>query len=354
MDMTLLLDALCGRSGKDENNDIHCRLIGIGSRVVELYGRTTVDNVQKMVLIDNLKIKKTHFPSLDPATAAQMDQLVRRFLPPAVTITLHQLVACVPKSGSAPGVQLKNDPPVIYVSYKPAILLDVDGEPVRGSIQNGKLEYVVNTRWPLYFDPPSSLFYLLAGDQWLAAPSLQGPWTAAKKLPSDMNTLVKEPEWTDLKKFVPPPPAKPNTVIPAVFYSTSPAEVILFNGKPAYAQIPGTRLQYATNTTSYLFLHTPTNQYYYLTAGRWFSATSLGGPWTFATPNLPADFVHIPPSSPTGQVLASIPGTEEAKDAVLLAQVPTTVLVNPTAAAATVKVTYVGSPQFVVIEGTSL
>ena len=33
--------------------------------VVELHGQTTVDNDKKMVLIDNLKIKKINFPSLD-------------------------------------------------------------------------------------------------------------------------------------------------------------------------------------------------------------------------------------------------------------------------------------------------
>jgi len=322
--------------------------------VVELHGQTIVDNDNKMVVIANLKIKETHFPSLDPNTAAQMDQLFRRFLPSSVTLTLQQLVACVPKPESVPGVQLKNDPPVIYVSYKPAILLDVDGQPVRSAILKAKLEYVVNTHWPVFFDPQSSMFYLFVGEQWLTAASLQGPWASAKKLPKDMNMLAKDPAWKDLKKFIPPPPAKANTVVPAVFYSTAPAEIILFNGKPAYAQIPGTKLIYATNTMSYLFLYTPTNQFYYLTAGRWFSANSLGGPWTFATPDLPADFTHIPASSPASAVLASVPGTEEAKDAVLLAQVPTTVIVNPASAAENVKVTYADAPEFVPIEGTTL
>ena len=322
--------------------------------VAVLHGQTTVDNDKKMVLITNIKIKRTHFPSLDPATAAQMEQLFLRFLPSAVTITLHQFAAVVPKPASMPGVPLKNDPPIILVSYKPAILLDVDGPPVRAQVQNARLEYVVNTHWPLFFDPEGSMFYLLAGDQWLTAASLEGPWAAAKKLPKDMTILAKQAEWKDLKKFIPPPPAKPNSDTPKVFYSTTPAEVILFNGKPAYTQIPGTGLRYATNTESYLFLYTPKNQYYFLTAGRWFRADSLGGPWTFATPNLPADFAQIPRSSPAAQVLASVPGTEEAKDAVLLAQVPTTVTVNPAAAAATAKVTYVGDPQFVPIEGTSL
>jgi hypothetical protein len=322
--------------------------------VVVLKGHTQVDNDKKMVLISNLEVVKTHFPSLDPVRAEQMDQLARTFLPPAVSISLHRLVACVPKKESVPDVQLKNDPPDIYVSYKPAILMDVDGKPIRASIQNAKLEYVVNTHWPLFFDPQSSMFYLLVGEQWLVAPALEGPWAATGKLPKDMNMLVNEPQWADLKKFIPPPPAKPNTVAPAIFYSTSPAEVILFNGKPGYAQIPGTRLQYANNTTSYVFLYTPTNQYYYLTAGRWFSANSLDGPWMFATPSLPADFAQIPGNSPAAQVLASVPGTEEAKDAVLMAQIPTTVIVDPAAATAAVKVTYAGTPQFILIEGTSL
>ena len=322
--------------------------------VVELHGQTIVDNDNKMVLIGNIKIERINFPSLDPSSASQMEQLMRKFLPKSVSISLHRLVASLPKKESDPGVQLRSGPPAIFVSYKPAILLDVDGQPVRAPIQNANLEYVVNTHWPLFFDPQSSMFYLLVGKQWLTAAALEGPWAPVKKLPKEVNMLVKEPEWTNLKKFIPPPPAKRNTVVPAVFYSTSPAEVILFNGKPAYELIQGTRLKYATNTTSYLFLYTPTNQYYYLTAGRWFSANSLGGPWTFATSNLPADFVHIPRSSPASQVLASVPGTEEAKDAVLLARVPTTVIVNPSAAAATVKVTYVGTPQFVLIAGTSL
>jgi hypothetical protein len=322
--------------------------------VAELHGQTTVDDENKMVLIDNLKIKKTHFPSLDPASASRMDQLLRTFLPPAVTITLHQLVASTPKPESPPGVELKNDPPVIYVSYQPAILLDVDGVPVRAPIGKTGLEYVVNTHWHLFFEPSNSTYYLLAGESWLQATELTGPWTAATKLPREMEKLPNEAQWADLKGFIPPSPAMAGTAVPTVFYSTGPAEIVLFDGKPAYVQIPGTGLQYATNTISYLFLYAPTNQYFYLTAGRWFTSGSLGGPWTFATPTLPADFARIPRDNPAAQVLASVPGTEEAKDAVLMARIPTTAIVNPAAAAATAKVVYDGTPKFVVIEGTSL
>ena len=107
-------------------------------------------------------------------------------------------------------------------------------------------------------------------------------------------------------------------------------------------------------TPQAISFYAPTNQYYYLTAGRWFSANSLGGPWTFATSNLPNDFSQIPLDNPAGQVLPSVPGTEEAKDAVLMAQIPTTVVVYPAAAAAQAKVTYDGTPHFEPIGGTSM
>jgi len=322
--------------------------------VADMHAQTDVDNEIKMVTIKNIQIKRTNFPSLDSTASTHMEKMLRSFMPGVMSITLQQLVACVPKPESVKGVILKNDPPVIFVSYKPAILLDIDGQPVRSTIPKGKLEFVVNTHWPLFFDPASSQFYLLAGEQWLSASSLQGPWASAKKLPKEMDALVKDPAWKDLKKFVPPPRPEADAVVPVVFYSTSPAEVILLNGKPEYADVPGTRLKHAINTTSWLFLYTPTNQYFYLTSGRWFSAKSLGGPWTFASPNLPEDFARIPPASIAGQVRASVPGTEESKDAALLAQIPTTVTVNPATAAASVKVTYTGEPQFVPIEGTTL
>lgn len=321
--------------------------------IVEMGGQTVVDQDSRMVLISNLKIKETKFPSLDPVQAAKMDKLVRTFLPPTITISLERLVACVPKNESVQGVELKNDPPAIFFSYQPAVLLAIDGEPVRAPIDKTGLQYIINTHWPVFFETSTSAYYFLAGDVWLQAPDLQGPWTLAKQLPGEMKKLPKDARWTGLKNSI---PLKKNSgaVAPTVFYSTAPAEIIYINGKPVYTNIPGTQLKYVSNTASYLFLHTPSGRYYYLTSGRWFSAESLAGPWTFATANLPGDFARIPSSSPASQVLASVPGTDEAKDAILLAQIPTTAKVNAKAAAEAARVTYDGTPQFVPIAGTSL
>src|SRR5437867_3157874 len=321
--------------------------------VVEMKGHTDVDNVAKVVVITNPEITGTYFPSLDQATKEKVEQLFKGFVPPTVSISLHRLIASVPVQQAPAGVQLNNDPPKIFVGYRPSILLSVDGNPVLSEVPNTNLKFVLNTQWPLFFDNGNSTYYLAVDQQWLTAKSLEGQWLATKKLPRDMSKVAQDKQWSALKKVI-PPPAKSGGVTPAVFYSDKPAEVILFDGQPVYAQIPDTQLTYATNTDSVVFVYTPTQQFYYLTAGRWFSANDLQGPWTYATPDLPPDFAKIPASSPASAILASVPGTDEAKDAVLLAQVPTTMTVKPAEAQAKVKVEYGGDPKFEPIKGTSM
>jgi hypothetical protein len=314
---------------------------------------TEVDTDNHTVFLFNIQILNTYFPSLDPASSAQMDQLFRTFVPLTLNASLDRLVADMPKSQSVKTVELQNDPPYIFVSYSPAVLLSVDGEPVLADVSGAKLKFVVNTTWPLFLEPSEAKYYLLVGNIWLTAADLHGPWSQTIKLSREFKKIPDSGKFAPVKKAVPPPQV-PNPIIPAVFYSTVPAEVILFDGQPSYSPITGTELSYANNTDSPVFVYSATQTYYYLAAGRWFSAANLAGPWTFATPNLPGDFANIPLSSPASAVLASVPGTSEAKDAVLIAQIPTTMILNPTTAAAQANVVYTGTPQFAPIQGTTL
>ena len=316
-------------------------------------GTTNVDTEKHTVVIFGIKAIDTYFPSLDQATSARMDPLFKTFVPEVVNISLERVVAYLPKPQSVQTVNLKNDPPSIFVNYSPAVLLAVDGEPVLVAIKDTKLKFVINTQWPLFLDTSKSQYYLLVGPRWLTAADLHGPWSAATKLPQDMDRLPNDPQWVDLKKVI-PLSAQSTAPLPRVFYSSVPAEVILFNGRPIYAKILQTQLLYATNTDSPFFLYTPTNEYYYLAAGRWFRSKDLQGKWTFASMDLPEDFAKIPLSSPASAVLSSVPGTEEAKDAVLIAQIPTVMEIDPKSAAAQAKVSYSGDPKFAPIEGTSL
>jgi hypothetical protein len=79
--------------------------------VVEMKGNTDVDNVSKVVVITNPQVTGTYFPSLDQATKEKVDQLFKTFVPPTISISLHRLIASVPKQEASAGVQLNNDPP---------------------------------------------------------------------------------------------------------------------------------------------------------------------------------------------------------------------------------------------------
>ena len=324
--------------------------------ILEVQAQTDVNVDDHSVLLRDFKIKEVKLPGQDAAKTSQIDQTVRSFLPPdhTVMMALDRLVATVEKSQQAPAsVPVQNDPPAIFVSSTPAILLNVDGaEAVRADIAGTNLGFFVNSNFPLFFEKESPKdYYLYTGQQWLKSAAVEGPWSPAPKLPADMYKVAKDPKWKAMEKPILSLSAKGKP--PTVFYSSKPAEVILFQGPPVYTNITGTQLSFATNTDADLFIYNPTKDYYYLAAGRWFQAANLKGPWTFTTPQLPPDFANIPANSPAARVLVSVPGTDEAKDAVLLAQVPTTAVVDPKAAEQA-KVTYSGKPEFKAIPGTSL
>ena len=345
------------QSFKDLNFRLAVSLTSAGGKavvgVVSVHALTDVDVDTRTVLIHDLTISETRFPSLEAEAAARMDQLMRTFLAPdkTVTISLDRLVASVNKPDSVVGVDVNNDPPPIFVSYGPAILVQVEGQPILAAIPETSLEFVVNTNWPLFWDKAQSAFYLFTEIQWLAAPQLGGPWVFSARFPrrcrSWSGSAVGGAEEGRSA------PGREERRPKSVLQRSAGGSHRLHRAAGVQA-IPGTELVYASNTDSALFVHNPTSQYYFLAAGRWFRAASLEGPWSYATPDLPADFARIPANSPVAPVRVSIPGTEEAKDAVLLAQIPTTAVVDPVAAAAEASATYNGEPQFTPIEGTSL
>ncbi|HTB26217.1 MAG TPA: hypothetical protein VK711_12660 [Puia sp.] len=324
--------------------------------VVYMDASTTVNTYDHMVTVYNMNITDVHFPSLDPTTAAAMGQTVRTFfnVTNAVTVSMERIVACTPKKQTAvQSVTVKNDPPTIFVSNSPAILLQMEGQPaLTDAVKNG-IQYVFNANWPVFFDNKASKYYLFDDVEWQSASQLTGPWSFTSKLPSSLTSLAKDDHWKDLLKGSIPAPGKPGNSLPKVFYSEVPAEIILFQGPPDFSPISGTSLTYATNTSNNIFYSNTTNLYYYLAAGRWFSAPGFNGPWTYATPDLPADFANIPVYSPASRVLAAVPGTDEAADAVMIAQIPTKTSIDPKAAP-DVTITYSGDPKLVAIQGTSL
>jgi len=323
--------------------------------VASVTAQTEVNNDTRTVYLRDVKFPSVRFQSSDAQAASAMEGLFRSMAPlDPEPIALDRLMADInrDKAPATQTVAVNNNPPPIFYSTIPAILLMVQGEPVLNPIEKTDLQFVINTNWDLFFEKPKKTYYLLTNTTWLTAAALEGPWTVTKTLPKDMSKLPAGQNWDDVKKMV-PPPASPSAA-PKVFFSSKPAELIQLKGGPVYTKIAGTRLLYVANTDSDVFLDDAAQQYYVLLSGRWFRAASMQGPWSYASTDLPADFAKIPEDSKKGHVLASVPGTVQASDAVMLAQIPTTVTVNRAEAEAKAKVTYQGEPQFKPIESTNL
>ena len=187
----------------------------------------------------------------------------------------------------------------------------------------------------------------------MKATDFKGPWKATTDLPDSFKALPDDGNWKEVKENL--PGWKGNGAkAPRVFVSLVPAELILLTGPPTYLMVQGAKqLVWVSNTESDVFRMGATGTVYFLVSGRWFSSPGFNGPWTFATPTLPDDFKKIPLGHPRSRVLASVPGTTQAAEAVLLAQIPQTARVSKTLAAPAI-VYQGGTPQFQPIEKTTV
>jgi hypothetical protein len=165
-------------------------------------------------------------------------------------------------------------------------------------------------------DPASGTSYLSGAGIWYRADDALGPWTAIASPPLGVNAVVP-PDTSSADQLQGSPPR--------VVTATVPTELISIDGQPQYAPLVGDELLYVTNTESDVLRLVSSQSLYVLLAGRWFTARTPTGPWTFVRGDqLPSVFRQVPPDSPKGNILASVAGTDQAEDAVADAEIPQT------------------------------
>jgi len=324
---------------------------------IKIEADTSVALAERMVSLSPFKITEFNFPSMNRDTARIMIEGLRsKMSTEGHVIALDRVLAYIDKSTITPKVPnaagLKYDPPKIFYSAKPAILVLFDGEPVWAPIKDSDLKYAVNTNWDVFQDTSKNI-YLRNDQSWLTATKTNGPWTPATKLPTGLSSLPADDNWKDVKANVPGKPLAAGSV-PVVFDSIDPAELILTQGQPAFSTVAATTLLWVSNTESDVFRDGQKGAFYYLVAGRWFSADTLQGPWKFATTSLPESFKKIPVDHPRSRVLASVPGTDQAVEGVLLASIPQTARVNAKDLKGPQVEYFGGQPEFKLIETTTI
>jgi len=248
---------------------------------------------------------------------------------------------------------LNTAPPKIIYQSQPSLLVLIDGQPIIQHNNDLGFDAVVNTPYTIikYSD---GQFYLYGGKHWYMGTSAVGPFTYTQSIPSGLASVQKtiddannsSTEYIDSS-------AASDAVISNIIVSTEPAELLQSNGAPVLTPIPGTALDYVSNSSNDIFLDEGTHQYYILLSGRWYRSANLQGTWQYvASDALPAGFARIPEGSPKDRVLASVAGTNAAKEAMMDAQIPQTAKVDRKTA--TTDVNYDGSPQFADIPGTHM
>src|SRR4030095_11782286 len=102
-----------------------------------------------------------------------------------------RILANIDKSGIVPkNVEgVKADPPPIFFSNTPAVIVNIDGDPIWSPIKDNDLKFAVNTNWDLFLHGPSNTYYLRHDSSWLKAAAVDGPWTPAGPRPATLQKL---------------------------------------------------------------------------------------------------------------------------------------------------------------------
>jgi hypothetical protein len=315
------------------------------------------DRDGRRVVIQSAKVPNVKFPGQpDDNFINSMKTALETNLPAtAGDLSLDELLASLDQDLEQQKLSKNlntNAPRIIYADHS-SLLVVIDGQPKLQANKDWGLDVVVNTPFTIV-KAHDNQFYLYGSKHWYTAQEATGPYSQAGNIPSELqqvqsavdNANSSSPGYTDSAAVA------QDNVVSDIVVSTGPAELIQTNGQPTWTPIQGTSLSYAGNSSNDIF-QDQSGKYYVLISGRWYTSSSLSGGWHYVAANaLPGDFAKIPQGSPKDNVLASVAGTDEAREAIMDAQIPQTAKVDRNTA--TTSVNYDGDPQFAPLQGTDM
>lgn len=309
------------------------------------------DRENRIVTITSLAIPNLKFP--DNPDEKVLDAIRQIILEDSKTwsldISLDQLLATlnVEENQKMLANNLKMDPPIVLYTDTPSVLVTFEGEPIYQKMEGTEIKRAVNTPYLILLNPDDKKYYLSGGDLWFSSADGLTGWKNISSPPKNIRKVAEDMIGNDSVNV-----SKQST-IPEIIIATKPTELIQTTGEANYQNIAGTDLLYIENTDNQIFMDIKTQKHYLLLTGRWFTSPSLKGPWeSLKAENLPEDFKKIPEGSEKDIVLASVPGTKAAEEAIMDSQIPQTAVVDRKTA--TTSVEYDGEPKFEEVEGTDM
>lgn len=322
--------------------------------VAQFSAAADIDKSSGLVQLTDLRIDKVEVPTA-PDSAEKVRQALTQRLPKQLTASLDELqasYAVAQQLDKLRRVAVKNDAPRILFADSPSVLVRIDGEPQWRTVEGSDFQRVLNSRALILRDGQNNC-YLQAAGYWYLAQGLEGTWRVLSQPPKALLEAAKLAAKANLPDPLLPKDGKKAAKAPAIVLATQPSELIISDGAAQMSPVDGVALLSLSNADHAVFVDPASNTWYVLVSGRWFSAPSDKGPWTYVDgKELPADFAKISPKDPKANVLVSVPGTPQAREAAIAANIPQTASVSRSRTS--LKVAYDGAPRFSPIEGTAL
>jgi hypothetical protein len=254
----------------------------------------TIDSTNRVVRPTDLKVTDTRFPAGTDDVQSELAAVLAQQSPAwNLDFSLDELEADL-KTAEAESIAVQNlntAPPEIIYRDHPALLISMDGDPVLREIENSPLEAVINTPYPLIFDRKS--YYLNAAkDVWYRGDKATGPYKFVSNPPKDIVAMVEAADSGATDTLATERITAANA--PEIVVSTQPAELIVTEGPAAFVPLVDDLLV-LQNSDDDVFMHVSSQDFYIVRAGRWYSASSLDGPWDYQPADeLPSAFANIP------------------------------------------------------------
>jgi hypothetical protein len=198
--------------------------------------------------------------------------------------------------------------PKIIFSTVPAMLVMVDGDPILQDVPGTPLKRVVNTR-ALILRDQADAYYLKILDGWMQAYALGSWWEVCDTPPQGSGIALRQAiagrTSTDLLDTSTTPVLGSRRSLnegepPEVYVVTTPTLLVFTNGAPQFSTVPGTTLEYVTNTAARIFKEPTDQELYVLTTNGWYRSWRTEGRWqSIATSDLPRDIARLPASQLT-------------------------------------------------------
>ncbi|HEY9212624.1 MAG TPA: carbohydrate-binding family V/XII, partial [Ancylobacter sp.] len=324
--------------------------------IAHFTARVAVDKPAKLAHLSNIMVTKVDVPT-DPTRDTTLMSALQAHIPAqGLTVALDHLTtsyAATQELAKEMAQPVDNTPPKIVFVDTPTLLVQIAGKPVLRAIAGvAGFQRVVNTH-PLMLVDTSGGYHLQAAGTWYEAASIDGPFTVTAAPSPSLQAAGSMANYAQAAETMMPADGKMPAKPAAIIVSTVPTELVLTGGAPQMVPVDGTSLLRMSNADHALLMEPSNNNYYLLVSGRWFRSASLKGPWSFVPgTSLPADFAKISPKDPIANALVAVPGTPQAKEAVIAATIPQTASV---ARNTQLTIQYDGdTPKFVPISGTIL